>query len=133
MIEKLNITGIVNQGFLILGTFIIIYSIYSFFRSYKLDSKGIKVKSVVKEILFLGIDYGYTPVFEYETLDRRKIEKKGNFSAGSDDYKVNQQVEIIYDENNPEYFQIAGSVNKYYRSAGSFILGFVFVAAGILY
>lgn len=112
------------------GVFMIIYATISFFKVTKMKSVGIKTCAVVTEIVDRGIEYGKCPIIEFHTVNGEKITKKLNVS--SDDFSLNQKVEIIYDEMNPQYFTAAAGRGSFAKSTGAFAAGVILIFTALL-
>ncbi|HOY33140.1 MAG TPA: DUF3592 domain-containing protein [Bacteroidales bacterium] len=122
-----------GKVFQLVGVFFILFSFVSLFRFLKLKRNGIRVKAVVKEIVQFGNRaYKYFPVLEYKTLTGETIVKRSYIGGRKDAYKINEMVEIVYDENHPKTFLIMKGFGRYWKMAGSLIMGIVFILAGFI-
>ena len=69
--------------------------------------------------------YTYFPVIEYKAGDKT-VNKRSETGYGSKDkYKVGDNIDILYDPNNPEEYIIK-------NDKSSNIIGIVFIAAGVI-
>jgi hypothetical protein len=133
MSDLLNGGITAGKAFQLVGVFFLLFSVVSFFRFLKLKSSGIKVNAVVKEIVQFGNRaYKYFPVFEYKTITGETIVKRSYIGGRKDAYKVNELVEIVYDPDHPETFLIMKGFGRYWKIAGSLMIGVAFILAGFI-
>jgi len=76
---------------------------------------------------------GYTPVFEFRTLQGKKVEFSGNLQTNPPQFKVGQTVEVLYDPEDPEEARINRGFNLYFVPAFLGLFGLVFGGMGTFF
>jgi len=76
---------------------------------------------------------GYTPIFEFRTLQGKKVEVSSNLRTNPPQFKVGQIVEVLYDPKNPEGARINKGFNLYYVPAFLGLFGLIVGGMGAFF
>lgn len=75
---------------------------------------------------------GYLPVYQFKTLDGKKITAKDSLSSNPPRFQVGQQVDVLYNPNNPHDARINQWLNLYFVPVLLGGLGLLFGGMGII-
>lgn len=76
---------------------------------------------------------GYTPIFEFRTLQGKKMEVSSNLGTNPPQFKVGQIVEVLYDPENPEGARINKGLNLYYVPSFLGLFGLIVGGTGAFF
>jgi len=75
---------------------------------------------------------GYLAVYQFRTLDGKKIKAKDSLSRNPPQFQVGQEIDILYDPENPHHARINKWLNLYFLPALLGGMGLLFGGIGVL-
>lgn len=113
-------------GFSLLGGFLALIGVFFFIRTRIFIGKSQKAKGTVIEMVYSRStdesSGGYSPVYQFRTLDGQTIVKEDNLSSNPPRFQVGQVIDVLYEPGNPNKARINKWFNLYLVPL---ILGFV--------
>ena len=74
---------------------------------------------------------GYAPAFKFKTLKGESIEFASRTYSDPPEFKAGQDVDILYDPQNPQRARLNKGANLYFMPLLVAVLGIIFLAVGV--
>jgi hypothetical protein len=120
--------------FSLLGGLLVLIGVFLFFRTKMFIGKAQEVKGTVIQLVFSqGSEDGggYSPVYQFKTLEGQDIMVQDSLSSNPPGFKVGQEIQVLYDPENPRKARIKKWMNLYFMPVLFGGLGLIFGGVGI--
>lgn len=94
-----------------------------------------KTQGVITQMIYRRSSKGggsYLPEYSFKTLEGQQITVRDNLSSNPPMFQVGQQIEVLYDPQNPQNARINKWMNLYFLPALFGFLGITFDCVGII-
>jgi hypothetical protein len=120
----------VGVGFLFIGL-----ALFFLIRTRIFINNSEKTQGTITLMLYEGDSEGsgYIPIFEFRTLQGKKVEVTSDLRTNPPQFKVGQIVEVLYDPENPEGARINKGFNLYFVPAFLGLFGLAFGGMGVIF
>ncbi|MBL8090909.1 MAG: DUF3592 domain-containing protein [Anaerolineales bacterium] len=122
----------VGVGFLLFGMAVIMYVRIRLFLKTAQAVKGTVIEMVYRRKSTSNRGGGYLPVYRFRTLDGKKITAKDSLSRNPPQFQVGQEVDVLYNPENPHNARINKWLNLYFLPVLLGGLGLLFGGIGVL-
>lgn len=122
----------VGFGFLLFAIAVIIFVRTRIFINKAQEVKGTVVEMVYRRKSTKRNGGGYLPVYQFRTIDGKKITAKDSLSSNPPRFQVGQEIDVLYNPENPHNARINNRLNLYFLPALLGGLGLLFGGMGII-
>lgn len=119
-------------GFLLFSMAVIMYIRIRLFINTAQEVKGTVVEMVYRRKSTKRSGGGYLPVYQFRTVDGKKITAKDSLSRNPPQFQVGQEIDVLYNPENPHHARINKWVNLYFLPALLGGIGLLFGGIGVL-
>jgi hypothetical protein len=120
--------------FFFIGIAVLIYSIVNFAKRRRQIADWIEAVGVVTSFVTESGQRGYIycPVVQFTTSSGLPFNFKSSVGANPAQYAIGQNVNIIYDPQNPSNAEINSNMSLWFVSGCSFAMGLLFTGLGLV-
>jgi hypothetical protein len=120
--------------FSLLGGLFVMIGVFLFIRTRSFIGKAREVRGRVIEMVYSSGSEdggGYSPIYQFKTFEGQDIEVQDGISSNPPQFKVGQEIQVLYDPDNPRKARIKKWMNLYFTSVLFGGLGLIFGSVGI--
>ncbi|MFN3491863.1 MAG: DUF3592 domain-containing protein [Anaerolineales bacterium] len=126
---------IIGVVFSLIGGLMALIAVFLFVRTRVFINNAQEVKgTVIRMVWSPGSDGGggYSPVYQFKTIEGRLIEKQDNLSSNPPMFKEGQTIDVLYEPANPENARIKKWMSLYFVSLLLGGMGLIFGGIGVV-
>jgi len=122
----------VGVGFLLFSMAVIMYVRIRLFIKTAQAVKGTVVEMVYRRKSTSNRGGGYLAIYQFRTIDGKKITAKDSLSRNPPQFQVGQEIDVLYNPENPHNARINKWLNLYFLPVLLGGLGLLFGGIGVL-
>lgn len=121
--------------FPLVGGLLLAIGVFLFIRTRMFISKAQEVKGTVIRMVWSSGGSegggGYSPIYQFRTLEGRMIEVHDGLSSNPPMFREGQSIDVLYDPENPQKARIKKWMNLYFVSILLGGIGLIFACIGL--
>lgn len=122
--------------FPLIGGLLLAIGVFLFVRTRMFISRAQEVKGTVVRMVWSGGGSegggGYSPVYQFRTMDGQTIVVTDSLSSNPPMFKEGQMIDVLYDPANPQKARIKKWMNLYFTSVLLGGMGLIFGCVGVV-
>lgn len=122
----------VGVGFLLFSMAVIMYVRIRLFIKTAQAVKGTVIEMVYRRKSTSNRGGGYLAIYQFRTIDGKKIKAKDSLSRNPPQFQVGQEIDVLYNPENPHNARINKWLNLYFLPVLLGGLGLLFGGIGVL-
>lgn len=126
---------IIGIVFGFVGGVMTLIAVFLFVRTRMFINNAQEVKGTVIRLVYSHSSEGgggYSPVYQFKTIEGRLVEKQDNLSSNPPMFKEGQTVDVLYEPANPENARIKKWMNLYFLPLLLGGMGGIFGSLGVV-